>query len=118
VGWRTRTGFVVSSYIDCDLYLATPISRLVSSKLIESNERRTKPHQIIETLEAQIDFLDIRQLANNGQLSFGDVLKIRNRARPFGNGFRPKQNEIETLCSPITMRSLKPAVVPESQVKL
>ena len=68
---------------NCDLYLPTPISRLVNAKLVESSERRTKPHQVIETLEARIDFPDVRQLVNSGQLSFGDVLKLRNHARRF-----------------------------------
>ena len=46
-------------------------------------KRRTTPHQVVETLEAQTDFPDVRQLVNSGQLSFGDVLKIRNHARRF-----------------------------------
>jgi hypothetical protein len=58
-------------------------SRLVNAKLIESNERRTKPREVIETLEAQVDFPDIRQLVNSGHLSFGDVLTIRARSRRF-----------------------------------
>jgi hypothetical protein len=68
---------------NCDLYLPTPISRLVNTKLVESNERRTKSHQVIETLEAKIDFPDIRQLVNSSQLSFADVLKIRGKAQRF-----------------------------------
>lgn len=68
---------------NCDLYLPSPISRLANAKLVESNARRAKLHQVIDTLEAQVEFPDIRRLVNSGQLSFDEVLEIRDRARRF-----------------------------------
>jgi hypothetical protein len=68
---------------NCDLYLPTPVSRLVNAKLVESSRAQTNARHLIETLEAKIDFPDIRNLINDELLEFGDVLKIRRRSGRF-----------------------------------
>jgi hypothetical protein len=68
-----------------DLFLPSPISRLVNRKLLEGGERRARTSQTIEMLEARIDFPDVRHLVNTGQMSFGDVLRVRRHAQRFRN---------------------------------
>jgi hypothetical protein len=46
----------------CDLYLPSPISSVSSLKLAETNERRTRTGQVVETLQKEVDFPDVRTL--------------------------------------------------------
>lgn len=66
-----------------DLFLPTPISRLVSTKLVEADERRARPREILDQLKVTVEFPDVRTMVNSGTLSFGDVLKLRRRAKRF-----------------------------------
>jgi hypothetical protein len=66
-----------------DLYVPPPVSKLIGNKLAEAEERLTKTHDIIDSLEAEVDFPDVQSLVNSGQLDFGDVLKLRRKADRF-----------------------------------
>jgi hypothetical protein len=68
-----------------DLYLPAPLSVVSSLKLTESNERRTKHRELVQTLEREVDFPDVRRLVNEGALSFKEVLVIRRHAAQFRN---------------------------------
>jgi hypothetical protein len=66
-----------------DLYLPAPLSVISSLKLAEGNERRMQHHYLVQTLEREVEFPDIRRLVNEGALSFREVLVIRRHARSF-----------------------------------
>lgn len=72
-----------SAQMSCDLYLARPMSNLVGDKLQESASRSAKPQSLIQQLQAEVDFPDVHALINADQLSFGDVLSIRSKAKRF-----------------------------------
>ena len=57
------------------------MSGLVGDKLLESAQTTAKTKGIIEILEAEVEFPDIRSLVNAGDLSFAAVLRIRGKAR-------------------------------------
>jgi hypothetical protein len=69
--------------LGCDLYLYAPMSALVGDKLCESGERLDRPQEIVEQLEAEVEFPDIRQLVNSGRIGLGEVLEFRRRSRRF-----------------------------------
>lgn len=66
-----------------DLYLPRPMSVLVGDKLYESTEKVSKSGDIIEELKEKVEFPDIRQLVNSGQLSLNDIIKIRKKSKKF-----------------------------------
>jgi hypothetical protein len=68
---------------DSDLYLPTPVSRLVSTKLVDARDRQQRPQQILGALTTAVDCPDIRLLVNSGTLTFTDVLRLREKAKPF-----------------------------------
>lgn len=70
--------------LGCDLYLPSPMSTLVGDKLYESGERLNRSKKIIEQLETEVEFPDIRRLVNNGQIGLKEVLELRQK----GNRFR------------------------------
>lgn len=72
-----------ASDLRCDLYLNTPMSMLVGDKLYESNERVIRPHSIIDQLVTEVEFPDVRQLVNSGQIGLDKVLELRRNARRF-----------------------------------
>jgi len=67
----------------CDLFLPKPMSRLVGDKLFESTRNNQKLKSIIENIQTEVEFPSIRQLTNNGSLSFADILEIRKKAIKF-----------------------------------
>ena len=69
--------------LDCDLFLSRPMSAVVGDKLYETEARLDKTHNIIATLQGKVEFPDIRDLVNKGQIGLGEVLKIREKARRF-----------------------------------
>jgi hypothetical protein len=69
--------------LECDLYLGRPISVLVGDKLYESGRQADKAHSIIDELKERVEFPDIRQLTNHGQIGLDEILKIRKKARKF-----------------------------------
>lgn len=72
-----------ASRLKCDLFLPSPMSRLVGDKLYESTEAIAKPGKVIEQLERTVEFPDIRQLVNDGRLAFADIMSIRAKAKKF-----------------------------------
>jgi hypothetical protein len=72
-----------ASKMSCDLYLGKPMSVLVGDKLYESQRRLTKTKGLIEELNVEVEFPDIRSLVNNGTLSVDDILEIRKKAVRF-----------------------------------
>lgn len=65
-----------------DLYLPRPLSLVTGDKLYEADlESATKSQETIEVLQEKVEFLDLRQLVNSGQIGFKDVLSIRHEAK-------------------------------------
>jgi hypothetical protein len=69
----------------CDLYLGQPMSMLVGDKLFESSLLLCEPQKVITELNAKVEFPNIRELVNNGDISFSEVLTIRKKAKRFRN---------------------------------
>lgn len=72
-----------AAQLGCDLYLHSPMSTLVGDKLYESSERLNCSKEIVEQLEAEVEFPDIRQLVNGGQIGLREVLELRQKGRRF-----------------------------------
>lgn len=72
-----------ASELECDLYLARPISTLVGDKLYESIRAVNRPGEIIETLKYMVEFPDVRALVNEGRLGVEDILYLRSKAMRF-----------------------------------
>jgi hypothetical protein len=72
-----------SAGLNCDLFLPRPMSVLVGDKLYESSKHVVRPEGIVFDLEQRVEFPDVRRLINTGQLTFGDALAIRKKARRF-----------------------------------
>ena len=58
---------------------------LVGDKLYETNERISRPHSIIDQLETEVEFPDIRWLVNNEKIGLEEVLKLRDNTKSFRN---------------------------------
>ena len=72
---------VAASQQECDLYSAAPISQLIGDKFAQADAHRSaKIQDVIQSLECSVEFPDIRQLINRGQIGFRDVLTIRRKA--------------------------------------
>jgi hypothetical protein len=56
---------------------------LVGDKLFESTERIVKTGCVIDGLKSEVEFPDIRQLVNSGQMGLKEILKIRSKAKRF-----------------------------------
>lgn len=67
----------------CDLYIGNPMGTLIGNKLYESNLRISKSKEIIQKLNIEVDFPNIRNLVNTGVLKYQDILQIRNEAKKF-----------------------------------
>lgn len=74
-----------SAQLGCDLFMPSPMGSLVGDKLDECGKTLIRNQNIIDSLQSEVEFPDIRQLVNNDQLSFRDVLKIRKKAVRFRN---------------------------------
>lgn len=72
-----------ASSMNCDLYLGQPISMLVGDKLYEGDSRLAAPHSIIDTLQESVEFPDLRQLVNKGEIDISEILRIRGKAGRF-----------------------------------
>ena len=72
-----------SARLGCDLYMPRPMSVLVGDKLYEGGRALIKSHDIVESLQSAVEFPDIRLLVNQDQLSFSEVMTIRQKARKF-----------------------------------
>lgn len=71
-----------AAQLSCDLYLGRPMSVLVGDKLYEGASV-AKTRDVIETLEFQVEFPDIRVLVGERRLGLGEVLAIRRKASKF-----------------------------------
>lgn len=66
-----------------DLFLPTPMSRLVGDKLFESTAKTLKLENIIISLEKEVEFPNIQNLVNNNIINIKDILTIRKNAKKF-----------------------------------
>ncbi len=69
----------------CDLYLGSPMSSVVGDKLYETVRTPVQLGATVDQLKAEVEFPDIRQLVNDGDLSFREILTIRKKAQRFRN---------------------------------
>jgi hypothetical protein len=67
----------------CDLFLSSPMSILVGDKLFEAQRYTTRKHEVIQQLQQEVEFPDVRTLVNSGELRFADVLAIRRKSSRF-----------------------------------
>lgn len=67
----------------CDLYAPSPLSTLVGDKLYETVSTPVKVQQVMTGLKETVEFPDVRQLVNSGQLRLSEVLVIRDKASRF-----------------------------------
>jgi hypothetical protein len=71
----------------CDLYVSRPISVLIGDKLFESAETavrsRVRNRNVIEELEARVEFPDLRRYVNLDRIKFPQVLQIRDKSKKF-----------------------------------
>ncbi|TGM61976.1 hypothetical protein [Leptospira meyeri] len=68
-----------------DLYLSNPMGKIVGNKLYEASKRNSQLSKLIDSLQTEVDFPDIRNLVNNGILGIYDILKIRKKGKLFRN---------------------------------
>ena len=69
--------------LGCDAYLHAPLSTLVGDKLYEAASRAGKIKQVIDGLQEEVEFPDVRALVNAGKITFADVLTLRAKAKRF-----------------------------------
>lgn len=73
--------------LQCDLFLARPVSALVGDKLFEASEvavkSKIKTQNVIEELEIKVEFPDLRKFVNLDKIDFKRVLEIRKKATKF-----------------------------------
>jgi hypothetical protein len=73
--------------LQCDLFLARPVSALVGDKLFEASEvavkSKIKTQNVIKELQIKVEFPDLRKLVNIDKIDFGRVLEIRKKAVNF-----------------------------------
>lgn len=81
-----------ASNLNCDLYLGSPMSRLVGDKLFESARACNRPGEIIQTLKDGVEFPDIRWLVNEGKLGIDEVLYFRTKAKRFRRWIQDEAN--------------------------
>jgi hypothetical protein len=80
-GFGVRTIWSAAQ-LDVDLFVGSPIADYAAFKLEEGN-RAAKAHAIVDRLEAEADFPDIRRLVNRGRLDARDILLLRARSERF-----------------------------------
>ncbi len=74
--------------LKCDLFLPKPISKVIGNKLYEISDLEIskddlKIRNLIEQLEAKVEFPDLRRFVNSDKVDFNKVLEIRNKAKRF-----------------------------------
>lgn len=74
--------------LKCDLFLPKPMSNIIGDKLYEIDDlgisrKHTRVKNVIENLEAKVEFPDLRNLVNASEINFNKVLEIRKNAKPF-----------------------------------
>lgn len=66
-----------------DLYLASPMSSLVESKLVETSHHVKNPQLIVQELKGEVEFPDVRSLVNAGEVGLDDILTLRKKGSRF-----------------------------------
>lgn len=72
--------------LNCDLFLTTPISRVVGDKIYESNQlnnKKLKLQNTVESLQSRVELPDLRSCVNDKSINFKEVLEIRKEAKKF-----------------------------------
>lgn len=72
-----------AAQLKCDLFLQAPISSIAGDKLYESSQNLIKTKDVIEQLEAKVEFPDIRNFVNSDQIDLKEVLEWRKKGRRF-----------------------------------
>jgi hypothetical protein len=76
-----------SDKLKCDLYLARPVSTLVGDKLYEAGETalksKIKTRNVVDELEARVEFPDLRRYVNLDKIDFPQILEIRKKSKKF-----------------------------------
>ncbi len=81
-------------YINCaarlgsDIFLSNPVGKVVGDKLyeissIEIFKKDRKIQNVIENLQAKVEFPNIQQFVNEDKIDFEKVLEIRKKAKKF-----------------------------------
>jgi hypothetical protein len=66
-----------------DLFSGPSLSRLIGDKLFEIASRGTRTQDVLEQLETEVEFPDVRSLVNSGRLPLSEVVRIRAKAGRF-----------------------------------
>jgi hypothetical protein len=71
----------------CDLYLTSPVSVAVGDKLFEASgvgvNRTAKIQNVIESLEARVEFPNLRRYINEERIDFDRIFEIRRKGSKF-----------------------------------
>jgi hypothetical protein len=71
----------------CDLYLTSPVSVAVGDKLFEASNievnSTTKVRSVIESLEASVEFPNLRRYINEDRIDFDRIMEIRRKGKKF-----------------------------------
>lgn len=71
----------------CDLYPPRPVRVIVGDKLYEAGRALTKTpakaQSVVDQLESEVEFPDLRRWVNEGKIEFKEVLKMRKKAKRF-----------------------------------
>jgi hypothetical protein len=77
----------VSDRSKCDLYLSSPISATVGNKLFEASDTKvaSSPNirDLVESLEAKVEFPDLRKYINEDRIDFDRIFVMRRKAKKF-----------------------------------
>jgi hypothetical protein len=65
---------------------------LIGDKLYESTHVLQKPHEVIDQLQATVEFPDVRQLVNEGKHTLDQVLMFRDKGRRFRQWLQAESN--------------------------
>jgi hypothetical protein len=71
----------------CDLYLSSPMSVAVGDKIFEASSIETvgggKIRDVVESLEAKVEFPDLRRYINDDRIDFDRIFEIRHKGKKF-----------------------------------
>lgn len=69
--------------LNCDLFQGFPLAALTRYKFSEVDLRMEKKSQIIEELQKEVEFPDIRRLVNTGKIGWDQVMEFRKKGKRF-----------------------------------
>lgn len=72
-----------ASLLNSDILLSNPMSNLVGDKLYEISSKNIKLQDIIEQLNKEVEFPNIRQLVNDNILTLENIIDIRKKSIKF-----------------------------------